>query len=101
MESFPDSLICCDILAGSARRAALLGAATAVATSVASEEAQAFGKNPSDWLGYYKDWRGFGEGCKTSESNHSWFMKHELLSSKSTMTDALHFCDPHAIGGSF
>ena len=44
--------------AGSARRAALLGAATAVASSMASEEAQAFGKNPSDWLGYYKDWRG-------------------------------------------
>ena len=41
--------------AGSARRAALLGAATAVASSMASEEAQAFGKNPSDWLGYYKD----------------------------------------------
>lgn len=59
MESFPDIP---NILAGSARRAALLGAATAVATSVASEEAQAFGKNPSDWLGYYKDWRGFGEG---------------------------------------
>lgn len=44
--------------AGSARRAALLGAATAVASSMASEEAQAFGKNPSDWLGYYKDRRG-------------------------------------------
>jgi len=38
----------------SARRAALLGAVSAV-TLAGQEKAEAFGKNPSDWLGYYKD----------------------------------------------
>eukprot|EP00435_Cladocopium_sp_Y103_P023235 s2833_g5.t1 len=41
----------------SARRAALLGAVSAATVAGLQEEkAEAFGKNPSDWLGYYKDW---------------------------------------------
>ena len=39
----------------SARRAALLGAVSATVATVAEDKAEAFGKNPSDWLGYYKD----------------------------------------------
>ena len=39
-----------------ARRAALLGAVSAATVATAGEKAEAFGANPSDWLGYYKDW---------------------------------------------
>ena len=53
-----------------ARRAALLGAVSAV-TVAGQEKAEAFGKNPSDWLGYYKDlgeWMGNGWGMDSCGS---------------------------------
>lgn len=42
------------------RRAAMLGAAAGVLGQ--AQQAQAFGKDPSDWLGYYKDLAGNHQG---------------------------------------